>query len=337
MMLGTEQRAASRPYRRLWDLAFLCACWLAHPAGAASGGDDGAARGLQRMMEGLKSYSYTGTFVYLHGNQLETLSVTHAVTGDQVMQRLISLNGSAREVRMDAQAVTCVLPDAKAVSESRRAGVSGMWPALDADLERLQRHYLLRSLGDFRVAGRQADVVGIIPKDGFRYGYRFYLDRDTGLPLKTDLMGVKAKPLVQVMFTSFELLPAGSAAPRPLQEQDGFSRMLRAAPQSSAAEASRDWMVADPPPGFDTYLYNHWKDTAGSPVEHLVLSDGLASVSVYVEPNSAQGLKGAAELGAINAWGRVADGRRITAVGEVPAETVRKIAEAVRFETRVGE
>jgi len=295
---------------------------------------DEAGRHLTRMIEALNTVSYSGTFVYLHGNQLETLQITHLVDGDQVVERLVSLNGAAREVRLDPQALTCVMPEVKAVSESRRGAPPGTWPPISPDFGRLEGHYLLHPLGDFRVAGRTADVVGIIPKDRFRYGYRLYLDRETGLPLKTDLMGDQAKPLVQVMFTSLQLLPDGVMPEDAPLASKNYRMKKREAPRPAGSGQATSWKVEQMPPGFETQVHNHWTDDDGHPVEHLVLSDGLASVSVYLEKNaSEEGLAGGAHLGAVNAWGGVVGDHRVTAVGEVPADTVRQIVESMRIES----
>jgi sigma-E factor negative regulatory protein RseB len=312
--------------RRLLGLTLLLlgAQW-AH-AGDTAGGE--VKHLLERMMESLRTLEYSGTFVYLHGSQLETLEITHAVRGGQELERLVSLNGSAREVRRDQRAVTCVMPDSRAVSVDPRAPGAGLWPTLGPDLGRLASMYLLYPLGESRIAGRNTQVVGIIPKDKLRYGYRFYLDRATALPLKTDLMDEHARPLEQIMFTSLSLQPvdiggAGDATP------DGFRRLLRQAPHSDPHGHGHHWTFDGLPAGFELHLRHLWSDEDDHSVEHLVLSDGLASGSVYVEPSGTEGLRGAANVGAVNAWGGVVDGYQVTAVGEVPKATVQVVVDAL--------
>jgi sigma-E factor negative regulatory protein RseB len=280
------------------------------------------------MTQALHSLSYTGTLVYLHGNRLDTLRFSHAVRDGQELERLVALNGVAREVHRDPKAVTCVMPDAKAVSVEKRAPATQLWPSLD--LARLERFYRLHPLGDYRVAGRATQVVGIIPRDKLRYGYRFYLDRETGLPLKTDLMNEKANPIEQIMFTSLGL---HDEAPRPGDGKgvpDGYRTVLRDTLQTGREADSPQWEFDDLPVGFALRSHHHWSDAAGTQVEQLVLGDGLASVSVYVEQGGSEGLQGPAHIGAVNAWGGRVAGHQVTAVGEVPHGTVQQVAEALR-------
>jgi len=286
---------------------------------------------LQRMLDSMRTLSYTGTFVYLHGSQLESLKITRSLRDGQELERLVSLNGSAREVLRDQRSVTCVMPESRAVSIDQKAPGSGLWPQLDPDLERLQGHYLLQPLGEFRVAGRPARVVGVIPKDKLRYGYRFYLDSESGLPLKTDLMSEEAEPLEQIMFTSLELAPADSRLPEQSAARGDFRKSLRKPPQQRAPDQPGDWAFGELPNGFVLQMQNRWSDEAGRSIEHFLLSDGLASVSLYVEKETREGLQGGAHVGAVNAWGGTVETHQVTAVGEVPEQTVRQVVESLRY------
>lgn len=287
---------------------------------------------LERMVQALRTLDYAGTFVYLYGDQLETLEITHSVKDGQEFERLVSLNGAAREVRRDRLAVTCVMPDEKAISVDQRAQGAGLWPSLNLDLSRLNGQYLLYPLGQFRVAGRQSQVVGIIPKDKYRYGYRFYLDEATGLPLKADLMGEQARPIEQMMFTTLRFVTEAENGEGEQEAQSAdFQRRLRKSPRTQAPSSKRNWLFGSLPAGFALLAYNHWADESGQPVEHIVLSDGLASVSVYVEKDKGQGLRGHSHVGAVNAWGGVVAAHQVTAVGEAPKETVRRIVEAMHY------
>lgn len=284
---------------------------------------------LTRMTQALHILNYTGTFIYLHGTRLDSLHFSHAVYEGRELERLVFLNGVAREVHRGPNAVTCVMPDAKAVAIEKRTGTTQMWPHLD--LTHLDRAYQLYALGDDRVAGRAAQVVGIVPRDRLRYGYRFYLDRVTGLPLKTDLMNVDATPIEQIMFTS---LRVGIDLPRLKGDGDlpaGYCIVMRNAPQVGRSGDALQWEFSSLPIGFALRDHHRWFDGNGAQVEQLVLSDGLASMSVYVEQGGGEGLRGAAQIGAISAWGqRMAAGYQVTAVGEVPQNTVQQVAGALR-------
>ncbi len=287
---------------------------------------------IERMVQALRTLSYSGNLVYLHGNQLESLELVHTVRNGEELERLVSLNGAAREVRRDQREVTCVMPDVKSVSVGERAPAKlNLLPGGNIDLEQVRGNYLLYPLGEYRVAGRPVQVLGIIPRDQYRYGYRFYLDQQTGLPLKTDMMGLDAKPIEQIMFTSVDLIEAFDPMSASDAERDGFRRIRREAPVSEIVDDSSAWVFDGLPPGFQLQLHNHREGKSGRRLDHFVLSDGLASISVYLEQDDGDGLQGQAHVGATNAWGSTLRQYQVTAVGEVPVETVRAAVQSIRF------
>jgi sigma-E factor negative regulatory protein RseB len=281
---------------------------------------------LARMSDALRSLSYEGTLVYLHENKLETLRIVHRVEDGQVHEQLVSLNGPVRTLTREKGKVTCELSDSHPISVPGHAVGKDVLYARTIDPGALADNYLVHPLGTARVAGRQTDVVGIIPRDGLRYGYRFYLDRVSGLPLKSDLMGQQTDPIEQIMFTSLDLLPSGdlvSTVAKPVQEPPPPGAV-------SVVPDSSPWQFAALPPGFTLVMRDNWRDAAGEPVEHFVLSDGLASVSVYVESDPEEGLEGGTRIGAVHAAGSRVSDHQVTVVGEVPSATVDAVLAGIR-------
>ncbi|MBK1705738.1 hypothetical protein CKO40_14515 [Halochromatium glycolicum] len=303
---------------------------------------------LARMARALTKLEYEGTLVYLHGHELSTLRIAHRIENGQPRESLLALSGPIRAVARSHQRVTCVLPDARAISVPRHPPHSAatLHPG-PLEIERLQPHYLIHPLGRSRVAGRDTRVIGIIPKDDLRYGYRFFIDEATGLPLKTDLMNSAATPIEQVMFTEVDFLeqgdepPALGAAPAPSavlaqagpdggDGADMSASRLRAESALTRSDVrAGPWTFAELPAGY--------RVTAGDSVdldgEHarrwFMITDGLSAVSVYIEPDRGQGFAGTKRIGAVNAAGRILDHHQVTVVGEVPLQTVQAIAEAV--------
>ncbi|WP_165742245.1 MucB/RseB C-terminal domain-containing protein [Candidatus Thiosymbion oneisti] len=152
------------------------------------------------------------------------------------------------------------------------------------------------------------------------------LDRESGLPLKSDLMGQQTDPIEQVMFTSLDLLPsqgtASTAGPVPQQRRYG---------PEPPVPGLLPWRFDALPPGFSLVMHNDWRAADGQPVDHFVLSDGLASVSVYVEAGNPQaGLEGGTHIGAVHAVGKRVSDHQVTVVGEVPPETVEAVLAGLR-------
>lgn len=302
---------------------------------------------LQRMGKALAELEYEGTLVYLNGHELSTLRIAHRIDGGQARESLLSLSGPVRAVARSRKSVTCVLPDARAISLPRHhPGSLASFAPGPLDLEQLQRHYLIHPLGRSRVAGRDTRVVGIIPRDELRYGYRFFIDDETGLPLKTDLMDSEATPLEQVMFTEIQFMDvdeveqrlalrsaeAPAPAATPLGSQDRAP--LDVASAQDKAEAAPDispWRFSSLPEGYRVVAAD--PPAAGERADRrwLMISDGLSAVSVYIEPDHGRGLVGAERVGALHAAGRVIGGQQVTVVGEAPASTVEAIADAILF------
>ena len=161
---------------------------------------------LQRMTEAQRVVEYEGTLVYLHGAQLSTLRIAHRIDNGRSKESLFALSGPIRAVARNDRGVTCMLSGEHSFSVPRGQQGGGLLRAAPREFERIRQHYLLHALGQSRVAGRDTDVVGIVPLDHYRYGYRFFVDRATGLPLKIDLMGDTAEPIEQVMFTSVDII-----------------------------------------------------------------------------------------------------------------------------------
>jgi sigma-E factor negative regulatory protein RseB len=292
----------------------------------ATADDRSAADQLARMADAMRSLSYEGTLVYLHDNRLETLRIEHRIEEGRAHERLFSLNGPLRTVTRDQDGVTCELPNSHPISIHRRGLAQEVLRSKSIDADVLAAHYLVHPLGVARVAGRQTDVVGIIPRDNLRYGYRFYLDSESGLPLKSDLMGEQAEPIEQIMFTSLELLSTENASVTLAASSDEPARKR----QPRGVQDSGVWRFVELPPGFELVMYDQVGDGDGKPVEHFVLSDGLASVSVYVEGDEAEGLDGSTRIGAVHAAGGRVAGYQVTVVGEVPEETVKDVLAGIR-------
>ncbi len=285
-----------------------------------------AARLLERMTTALRTLDYQGTLVYLIDNRLETLYLTHRVAQGRVQERLVSLSGPVRTLDREHDRVTCLLPDAQPLSVARRAAPS-LPTTGPIDPVALAGRYHIEVRGAARVAGRDASVLMIRPRDQLRYGYQFYLDRATGLPLKSDLIDAQGEAIEQLLFTSIDL---GSEPPSAVQ-----AAVVQAAGQESAAQSAgvpqappqspqgpTRWRFDGRPPGFELAAHDLMEDGRGAAVEHFVFSDQLSSYSLFIESGAADGLRGGTRIGAVHAAGGLVNGHQVTAVGEVPAATV---------------
>ncbi|QIK37109.1 transcriptional regulator [Caldichromatium japonicum] len=276
---------------------------------------------LARMNQALRSLDYDGIVVYLHQNHLETLSLDHRIRDGQIAERLIALSGPIRAVARGADRLNCVLPDGRPISVERTGG-TGVLDTEGIDPESLRAYYQIEYLGVSRIAGRETEVVGILPKDDLRYGYRFYIDRTTALPLKSDLIDRQQEPLEQLMFTTINIHPALQLPAIPPQPTPS----IRRAPATATSSA---WRFDPQPAGFTLVMERRITQPEGTVAEHFLFTDRLSSYSVYIELASADALEGPASIGSVHAAGRRLGDYQIIAVGEVPQMTVEASVAAV--------
>ena len=293
---------------------------------------------LVRMNEAQRSLAYEGTLVYLHGHRLATLHIAHHLDDGTVHERLLALSGPVRAVARSERGVTCMLPDSRPISLPGAAAGSRAASAVlrsgPVDFDAIRAHYLLHGLGSSRIAGRDTDVVGIVPRDNYRYGYRFFIDRESGLALKIDLMDEASEPLEQVMFTNVAIQPLSEEAEVELSAGDSASDKTGGFSQdrNRLASIGVGWTVNGMPPGFEIMAISDIGgkgDTQSVKSFQIVVGDGLASASIYIEPAGQRALNGATRMGAITAVGATVGDHQVTVIGEVPERTARLLMEGL--------
>lgn len=298
--------------------------------------EDAAYSWLMKMNQATRMLDYDGMFVYQHGDQLEAMRIVHAVRDGAVRERLVSLNGSAREVIRDDKQVMCYLPDRKSIIvEHRFLGRDKSFPViLPESLKVLKKNYTMQLSAPGRVSGRQAQVVIIRPRDQYRYGYHLWADQESGLLLKADLVDHMGKTLEQFMFAQVKIGHVIAAADlEPAMDIDDMAWYVGKTMEHTSVEPAKGWAVSKIPAGF--VLSNHIMrktPAGGNPVEHLVYTDGLAAVSVFIEKvdkGTRSVIVGGSTMGAVHAFGNVVNDHQIIVVGEVPATTVELIARSV--------
>ncbi|MCW8828753.1 MAG: MucB/RseB C-terminal domain-containing protein [Gammaproteobacteria bacterium] len=301
--------------------------------------EDDATVWLERMIHSSHQLNYSGTFVYQQDGTLQSMKIFHAVNEYGESERLVSLTGPNREVIRNRERVTCFLPENSPIVVEQLGSPRPFPLKLPADLGSLREHYDISLEGEDRIAGLSARKVVIAPRDNYRYGQHFWVADDSGLLLRAEIVNDKGAIIEQLMFTSLEMHDTIPDALLQLQFS-GETRVLeldrqpwaeRVEPLATAQQ--QRWQVAALPPGFLQQLKrNHYLPDKDSPVEHHVYSDGLASVSVFVEMSSEDenAYTGASSMGGVNAYSRQMDSHSVTVVGEVPPVTVKQIAESLQ-------
>src|SRR6202046_3982168 len=255
----------------------------------SQGADDPRAW-LQKMNQALATRNHDGPFFHLSEGRVETMRIVHRVRAGRVTERLQSLDGSGREFVRNNDELTCYLPDQHTVLVEPRPDHGpflGSLPQFGADVNEF---YRIESLPDAHILGRAARVIAVNPKDQFRFGYRLWLDEKTAMPLKTQLCDSRGQVIEQIFFARLDMpesIPDSDLAPTVHTEGMRWVRQGASADNASAALAA--YRASQLPPGFRLTVQGaQTLGGASAPASHLVYSDGLATVSVFVEQSSSE-------------------------------------------------
>jgi len=293
---------------------------------------------LMRLNDDAQSLNYRGSFVYRHGNQVEAMRIVRRSNRDGVMERLYSLSGASREIIRDRTQVWCYLPDenrgvhqARSFGKGKDAGFPSILPESVMDLQQFY-NFELGSTG--RIAQRNAQRVDIYPKDDYRYGRILWIDTQTGLLLRADLVDNKGQSVEQYMFVEVDYTDSiddDELAPSTPRNELVWHEAT--AVLTKPMNKNLSWAAEQRPDGFRLVEYLRKPGTTeNAEVHHLVYSDGLAAVSVFIDTSTntdTDRILGESQMGGVNAFGTVNDGAQITAIGEVPKGTVRLLAGAM--------
>jgi sigma-E factor negative regulatory protein RseB len=299
------------------------------------------AQWLERMNKALTTRNYDGTFTHWQGGAVETLRIIHRLQDGQVAERLVSLDGSGREFIRTGPSLACYLPDRRTVLVEQRPPEESLvgFPAVNSEAA---GNYDIREVARMRLNRRDTHVISVAPRDEFRYGYRLWIDDSTAMPLKSQLCDTDGRVIEQLVFASLTMAThIPDSAFKPEVSTDGFQWLRNDAAPAAAATAAPAtvWSALKLPPGFRMMLRGpQTLPGSATPVDHLVFTDGLAAVSVFVESRPAGGPGEISEVrsahvGSSSAFSTVMNGYKITAVGEVPPATVQFIATQVRAQT----
>jgi sigma-E factor negative regulatory protein RseB len=292
------------------------------------------AQWIERMRVAPCDRAYTGTFVVLSSSgAMASSRIWHACEGDQQLERVEALSGIPRTVFRRNDEVRTFLMQSRVVRTDQRetAGIFPRVPVISG--ASISQFYGVRSLGQERVAGHVADVVWFKPQDSLRFGYRLWSERETGLVVKMQTLGADGRVLEQAAFSELNLnspVRANQLA-RMMDATSGFKLVSPTVVKTTAA--AEGWAVRQPVAGFVPVSCRRRTVSPGDSV-HSVLqclySDGLASVSLFLEsfdPERHPAQSQVSTMGATHVLSqRVSPDAWLTAVGEVPLQTLRLFA-----------
>jgi sigma-E factor negative regulatory protein RseB len=327
-------RRVHRVLARSCGAAWLClvASWA---WAAESGQALGALQWLQRAELAAQKLNYAGVMIYQHGDAVLISRVTHLVDRSGEQEKLELLDGVPREILRHNDRVQSFMPDTKTVFlEPKRD--RGNFPSFSAGpLAGIADHYSLKVADVDRVAGVECQVVDVDAKDTYRYGHRFWIDRASGLLLRAQTFNEKRELVEQIAFTEVKIGGAIERAKlKPSYPIQGW-KTENAGSQTTDLAAS-GWILRGLPGGFHK-IREVKRKLAGRPdVAQMVLSDGLSTISIFIEPysDSRGALPVVGAQGAINVYAKRYGSFWLTVLGEVPTVTIQKVASAIELQAK---
>lgn len=289
---------------------------------------------LAKMVKAMQTLNYQGTVAFLRDGKLEPMRYSHAYDKGHEQEHLLSLNSPLREVVRETGKVSCLYKDTRRLVVDNRPFERSFLMDMPIDINQLDAVYDIEIQGEENIAMLPAYVIAIKPKDQLRYARKVWVGQQWFLPLKVIVYDLADSALEELMFVDFEVkdtlpfIDMQASAENILPPQNGNADL----PEQAA------FVMSALPKGFKEVFFSR-KPMRNSeqPVDHLLLSDGLASVSVYMEhknitlpsfntnPNAVQ------RIDTVNYYSHPLGDFQLTVMGEVPSETIRLIAENVKL------
>jgi sigma-E factor negative regulatory protein RseB len=328
-MMHARRNVAPAGARALSRSLILLAIVVAAPLAQGQGF---AAQWMAKVTQAARSLSYSGTVVIRQGTNYETYRLMHLFENGEEAEKLLSLDGPAREIVRTPTEVRYYFPDAKVVTIEPRT-IRNVFPTLSPEqTSNLAQYYDFKLVPGGRVAGRLTEMAVFKPRDGLRYGHRFWADPTTGLLLKSRLENERGDAIAEFAFTDVSisakldremLKPSWPTVPADWKVKQGGP--------GDVVVKETDWIVHKLPGGFIKVMEGFRTFPGRSePSVQLVYSDGLVSISVFVEPYTVtQTQVGLTQTGGIAQYTARSDAYRVVVVGEAPPAIVRQIAQSV--------
>jgi sigma-E factor negative regulatory protein RseB len=338
-----EKRQLPRENRALFAMKTVVMVLLSVVAVAAfaqtsaaipASADRGIEQWLSRMHEASRNRAYQGTFVVSSRQGMSSSRIWHVCDGKQQMERVEVLTGAPRSTFRHNDQVVTYLQDSKVAKSEQRESL-GVFPGIAENAQaNVAQYYNAQTTGSERVAGVDADIVMLSPKDSLRFGYRIWSEKKSGLVVKVQTLDESQQVLEQAAFSELQMdapVKIGQLASM-MSKMTGYT--MEKADLVKTTPSAMGWNLRMAVPGFTPVSCHKRGAVKAQTTQHdmqWVFSDGLATVSLFVEPFDAKrhGQEGAAVFGATHTLTRKLDGFWLTAMGEVPLVTLRAFASAI--------
>ncbi|HVL76821.1 MAG TPA: MucB/RseB C-terminal domain-containing protein [Noviherbaspirillum sp.] len=309
-----------------------------------AGGTPEAQAWLTKIQTAAQRLNYSGTFVYQQGSQMRTSRITHLLEGGTEIEKLEILDGNPREYIRKNDEVICYVPETRTLQVEKRVSRDAFPAILGASPAELAQHYHIRKAETGRIAGHDCQAIILEPKDKLRYGYKLWAEKSSGLLLRAQTLNDRAEVVEQIAFTQVAIGNVDRSRVNPSYVNTAGWRVEHAVTTPANLHG---WTVGGLPPGFRKVRElkrvvsdgpadgaTNVPQTAGREIGQMIFSDGLAAISVFIEPGSYSRTEGTLQQGALNILGKRYGDYWLTIVGEVPSAAIRQVANSIEYQPK---
>ncbi|SNY71225.1 sigma-E factor regulatory protein RseB [Enterobacter sp. CC120223-11] len=312
--------------KQLWCAMSLVAGSLFFSANASADVSSGAL--LQQMNLASQSLNYELSFVSINKQGVESLRYRHARLNNQALAQLLQMDGPRREVVQRGNEISYFEPGLDPFTLNGDYIVDSLPSLVYTDFKRLAPYYDFISVGRTRIADRLCEVIRVVARDGTRYSYIVWLDSETKLPMRVDLLDRDGETLEQFRVVAFNVSQQVSSNMQTLATAS--LPPLLSVPTGD--KANFNWQPGWLPQGFAEVAGSRRSlPTIETPVESRLYSDGLFSFSVNVNRAAANSSEQVLRTGRRTVSTSVRDNAEITIVGELPPQTAKRVADSIKF------
>jgi sigma-E factor negative regulatory protein RseB len=287
---------------------------------------------IEKASQAARQLSYKGIFVYQNNQEMRSIEITHLNNGKEEFARIVNLDGPSRELLSRGDNVVVFNPTKENVLIQKRQG-QNLFPAiLPSNIEFVKSSYSLRFGDQERIGGREAQIVYLDPRDEYRYPYKLWLDKEFGLLLKMMVLDHNQKTIEQVSFNQISLFASQDLNWFTPSVDTHKKYIMDEAPQNMVSKETY-CTISNLPTGFREVSHvTRMMGRQPQLVHQWIFSDGLSSVSLFVNPipKGQKSRVGEIQIGSAHIYARVMNGSQIMVVGEVPQATIHKISNSVQ-------
>ncbi|WLI75959.1 sigma-E factor regulatory protein RseB [Kosakonia sp. H02] len=312
--------------KQLWCAMSFVAAGLFYSVNASADVSSGAL--LQQMNVASQSLNYELSFISINKQGVESLRYRHVRLDDQPLAQLLQMDGPRREVVQRGNEISYFEPGLEPFTLNGNYIVDSLPSLIYTDFKRLSPYYDFISVGRTRIADRLCEVIRVVARDGTRYSYIVWMDEESHLPMRVDLLDRDGETLEQFRVIAFTVNGQVTNSMQTLAKAN--LPPLLSVPAGDKVDFN--WSPAWLPQGFSEVASSRRQlPTMDVPVESRLYSDGLFSFSVNVNRANQNSADQMLRTGRRTVSTSVRDNAEITIVGELPPQTAKRIADSLKF------